>query len=222
MRGRGGAGLWAVSVPALGGEDDLFSPMEEQWRYCCCPLVHTVVPPCNACNTFSLLPLSASVQHTCIFWDGVLASCATEGCVMGESLKSRDEGKPGQLAWHLSPGAHVSCQPPSLHWLWTEGVSLQQHSHSCVKAAWKEEVLLLLWLPAWFPVQKSSSHCTSMSTWDYSSKEWLTWFFSTSVFPMGLANSVVAAVLCYFIILERVALTCWLYHIQHWLMPGSG
>lgn len=35
-------------------------------------------------------------------------------------------------------------------------------------------------------------------------KVWLTWFLSTSV--LGLANSVVAAVLCYFIILEKVAL----------------
>lgn len=96
MRGRGGAGVWAVSVPALGTEDDLFSPMEGQWGYCCCHLVHSLIPHWNTCNTFPPLPLSASgnhVQHTCVFWDGVLPSCATEGCVMGECLKSRDEGK---------------------------------------------------------------------------------------------------------------------------------
>lgn len=96
MRGSGGAGVWAVSVPALGAEDDLSSPMEGQWRHCCSHLVHIPVPCCNACNTLPLPPLSASancVQHTCMFWDGVLASCATEGCVMGECLKSRDGGK---------------------------------------------------------------------------------------------------------------------------------
>lgn len=32
--------------------------------------------------------------------------------------------------------------------LYTEGVQLQQRSHLCVKAAWKEGVLLLPWLPA--------------------------------------------------------------------------
>lgn len=94
MEGRGGAGFWAVSVLALGGEDDLFSPMEGQWRYCCHHLAHT--PHCNVCNTFPLLSLSGSgnyAQHPCIFCDGVLASLAAERCVMRECLKSRDEGK---------------------------------------------------------------------------------------------------------------------------------
>lgn len=112
-----------------------------------------VAMPATPFLSFHFLPPATVFSTRCVLWDG--ASRATAGRVMGECLKSRH--------WRQVPAAGLapesrcsSLLPPLLPCtgsagrsdLWTEGVPLQEHSHSHVKTAWKEEVLLSLWLLA--------------------------------------------------------------------------
>jgi len=101
------AGLWELRMIPLATE-----------RFCCChSWLQSPRGPqssChNACDTFPLLPLSASsdcAEHTLRVLDG--ASRATVGHVMGECLKSRHRRQ--VRAAGSAPEPQCSCLLPSL------------------------------------------------------------------------------------------------------------
>lgn len=158
MRGRAGSGpsglsfgSWARSLwPQRRAVEVLLLSLTAAVLHGPCSLVAMPATPFLSCH---FLPPATVFSSCCVFWDS--ASRATAGWVIGKCLKSRHWRQ--ARAAVLAPRArYSSLLQPLLPWtasagwsdLWTGGIPLQQHSHSGVKAACKEEVLLSLWLLA--------------------------------------------------------------------------
>lgn len=146
---------------ASGAEDRSLWPQRRAVEVLLLPLIAAVLHgPCSLAVMPAMpflschfLPPATVLSTHCMFWDG--ASRNTVGHVKGECLKSRHQ-RPERAAvsapepWcsHLLPPLLPCTSSAGRSDLWTEGVPLQQRSHSRVKASWKEEVLLSLWLLA--------------------------------------------------------------------------